>query len=214
MSAEPPPAGTLIVFAREPVPGTVKTRLIPALGALGAARLYERLFALALNAARATPCARRQLWCAGAPADGGHCARLAAEYGLAWRPQPEGDLGTRMAAALAHALAETDRAVLIGSDCPEYDAAYLGAAFEALAQCDAVIGPAADGGYVLIGLRRVDAALFAGIPWGTETVLDDTRRALRRLGRAWHELPTRRDVDRPQDLAHFPNLLETARPGA
>ncbi|MGB0129467.1 MAG: DUF2064 domain-containing protein, partial [Rhodocyclaceae bacterium] len=115
--------GTLILFAREPVPGTVKTRLIPALGPNGAARLYERLLALALDAARATPCARRQLWSAGAPPGGGRSAGLAAAYGLTWHPQPDGDLGTRMATALAAALAATSRAVLIGSDCPEYDAA-------------------------------------------------------------------------------------------
>ncbi len=154
MTVESLDSGTLIVFARESVPGQVKTRLIPALGAEGAARLYRRLLGIALRAVATTPCARRQLWCAGAPAAGGECARLAAGHGCTWHHQGPGDLGVRMSAALAEALAATDRAILIGSDCPDYTPAYLSAAFAALADRDAVLGPAADGGYVLIGLRR------------------------------------------------------------
>lgn len=211
MTPDSSPFGTLIVFAREPIPGAVKTRLIPALGPDGAARLYERLLGIALRAASATPCARRQLWCAGGPAEGGQCARLAAEHGLAWYPQPEGDLGTRMETALTQALGETDRAVLIGSDCPDYDPAYLSAAFAALDSRDAVLGPAADGGYVLIGLRRPAPELFASVPWSTSDVLAATRAALRRNGLSWLELPTLRDLDRPEDLVHFPNLFDTGR---
>jgi uncharacterized protein len=211
MTPESHPGGTLIVFAREPIPGAVKTRLIPGLGPEGAAQLYERLLGIALRAASATPCARRQLWCAGAPADGGHCARLAAEHGLDWYPQCEGDLGIRMDRALTQALAKTDRAVLIGSDCPDYDSAYLSAAFEALDDRDAVLGPAADGGYVLIGLRRPAPELFAGIPWSSAAVLDATRAALARIGLAWAELPTLRDLDRPEDLAGFVDLLDGDR---
>ncbi len=129
MTAETPPGGALIVFAREPVPGQVKTRLIPALGAAGTTRLYRHLLDIALRAAGATPAASRRLWCAGAPPAGGHCARLAHQHGLTWRHQPAGDLGARMAAALTATLAESDRAVLIGSDCPDYSPDYLTAAW-------------------------------------------------------------------------------------
>lgn len=201
MPAERPSSGTLILFAREPVAGQVKTRLIPALGAEGAARLYRQLLGIALRAASATPCAQRQLWCTGAPTEGGECARLAAVHGCTWHRQSAGDLGARMAAALAEALAATDRAVLIGSDCPDYDAAYLRAAFAALDDHDAVLGPAADGGYVLIGLRRPAPALFADIHWSSAAVLAETRAALGRIGLAWTELPTLRDLDQPEDLA-------------
>ncbi len=209
MTVESLDSGTLIVFAREPVPGQVKTRLIPALGADGAARLYRRLLGIALRAAAATPCAHRQLWCAGAPAAGGECARLAAWHGCTWHHQGAGDLGARMSAGLAEALAATDRAILIGSDCPDYTPAYLSAAFAALADHDAVLGPAADGGYVLIGLRRPAPALFAGISWSTPSVLAETRHALRQTGLNWVELPTLHDLDCPQDLAGFDQLLVT-----
>jgi uncharacterized protein len=122
--------------------------------------------------------------------------------------QGAGDLGVRMAEALGEALTRRGRAVLIGSDCPGYHHAYLTAAFAALDGHGAVLGPAVDGGYVLIGLRRVALDLFAGIPWGTDTVLVRTRAALVRLGWTWAELPALRDIDRPEDLTDFPDLIE------
>ncbi|WP_328984996.1 TIGR04282 family arsenosugar biosynthesis glycosyltransferase [Thiorhodovibrio winogradskyi] len=206
---------TLIVFAREPVPGRVKTRLIPALGSEGAARLYRRLLGMALQAGSASACARLQLWCAGVEDQAGDagdasslCTRLAAAHGFSFHPQPEGDLGTRMAAALDAALIESDRAVLIGSDCPDYAPNYLDAGFAALDDHDAVLGPAADGGYVLIGLRRPAPELFTGITWGSASVLTETQVALREAGLNWFELPTLRDLDCPADLGHCLDLLD------
>ncbi len=202
-------AGTLIVFAREPLAGLVKTRLIPVLGAEGAARLYRALLELALEAAAAVPGVRRELWCAGAPPTGGVCADLALSLGMGFHHQPTGDLGARMAAALTQALTGGGRAVLIGSDCPEYHGDYLGAALEALRDHEAVLGPAADGGYVLIGLRRYAPELFKDIPWGTNAVLADTRAVLTRLGWTWAELPTLTDLDGPEDLVQTPALTAT-----
>lgn len=196
--------GTLMVFAREPIPGRVKTRLIPALGAEGAASLYRDLLKLALSAAAAVPDVRRELWCDGAPPRGGVCAGLALEAGMVLRRQGDGDLGARMSLALTEALKRTHGAVLIGSDCPGYHADYLSAALAALTDHDAVLGPAADGGYVLIGLRRPAPSLFTGIPWGTDAVLEQTRAALTCLGWTWAELPTLSDLDRPEDLAQLP----------
>jgi uncharacterized protein len=209
MAAEPGPrgAGTLICFAREPVAGQVKTRLIRALGPEGATRLYRSLLGVALEAAAAVPGVHRELWCAGAPPRGGVCAELASCYDLRLRHQPEGDLGRRMEAALREALTRGEPAVLIGSDCPEYSRDYLASAFAALESADVVLGPAADGGYVLIGARRLDAKLFAGIPWGSDQVLSRTRAALDSLRWGWAELPTLRDLDRPGDLLDFPGLL-------
>jgi uncharacterized protein len=208
--------GTLICFAREPVPGQVKTRLIPALGPEGAARLYRTLLGVALEAAAAVPRVHRELWCAGAAPDGGVCGELAGRYDLRLRHQPAGDLGQRMEAALAEALTHDERAVLIGSDCPEYAPDYLASAFAALERADAVLGPAADGGYVLIGLRRLAPELFTDIPWSTELVLARTCAALRGLGWTWAELPTLRDLDEPKDLLDFPGLLvsSTSAPGS
>jgi rSAM/selenodomain-associated transferase 1 len=119
-----------------------------------------------------------------------------------------------MAAALARALQRTDRAVLIGSDCPGYHSGYLKAALGALTDHDAVLGPAADGGYVLIGLSRYAPQLFAKMPWGTGKVLAQTRAALERLGWSWAELPTLTDLDRPEDLAQAPAFMASLTPQA
>jgi glycosyltransferase A (GT-A) superfamily protein (DUF2064 family) len=127
-----------------------------------------------------------------------------------------------MAWAFANAMgsgpdAATSRgpAVLIGSDCPGYDGEYIARAFLALSvtggDYDTVIGPATDGGYVLIGLRRPAQALFADMPWGTDAVLERTRMVLRGLGWRWLELPALADIDRPEDLAAYPDLLEQLR---
>jgi uncharacterized protein len=206
------PDETLLVFAREPVPGLVKTRLIPALGASGAARLYSALLERAVNAATGVPGVAVELWCAGAPPSGGVCAELARRHGLVLRHQGVGNLGKRMVQALGETLLRCDRVVLIGSDCPGYHPAYLAAAFVALGGHDAVVGPAADGGYVLIGLRRPAPDLFADIAWGTDTVLAATRTALTRLGWTWAELPIRQDIDRPEDLAACPNIFRPTHP--
>jgi len=214
--------GTLIIFAREPAPGEVKTRLIPALGAQGAARLYRILLERALSAAASVPLVRLELWCTGPGASEGICADLARRFGMRLRVQPQGDLGARMALALTEALTPgpdagsvPGPAVLIGSDCPGYDGAYIARAFETLSPgdggCDAVLGPATDGGYVLIGLRRTVPPLFTHMPWGTDRVLTRTRATLSELRLRWLELPPLADIDRPEDLAAYPDLAEGLR---
>lgn len=192
----------ILVFARAPVAGRTKTRLIPALGAEGAADLHRALTRHALGQAAAAAPERLQLWGTGED-PGGELAAWAREFGAELHAQPEGDLGARMQAALASALAHTDAALVIGSDCPWLDAATLRQAGAALAGHDAVLGPADDGGYVLLGLRRVDPALFNGIPWGTERVLALTRERLASRGWHWQELVSRGDVDRPEDLTRL-----------
>lgn len=133
------------------------------------------------------------------------------------RLQQGADLGSRMATALSTTLAtarETapgdSHALLIGSDCPGFDAAYLEAGFAALQTHDVVIGPATDGGYVLLGLARFDPALFADVPWSTGAVLETTRARIRSLGWRWCELAPLPDIDEPADLVHLPGR----RPGA
>lgn len=205
------PVRALLVFARDPLVGAVKTRLIPAIGAGRATLVYRHLLAVALRCAAASTAGQRCLWVDRPP--GRWLARRAALAGLDIRQQDGDDLGERMCRALTRTLSTADRAVLIGSDCADYSAGYIDAAFAALDEHDAVIGPAADGGYALIGMRRADRRVFADIPWGGADVLDATRERLRTIGWQWHELPVVRDVDRVTDLQGFPRLARLAGVG-
>lgn len=188
------------VFTRAPVPGEVKTRLIPRLGADGAAALHRRLLDLTLHTATASGVGSVQLWCA---PDASHpflqvCAR---RFGAQLRAQGTGDLGLRMQEAIAAANAEGHAAVLIGSDCPGLQPQDLRAAATALAGgCDAAFVPAEDGGYVLVAASQAPAILFDRIEWGTPRVMAQTRERLMQLGWRWRELAPRWDVDRPEDF--------------
>jgi rSAM/selenodomain-associated transferase 1 len=193
-------AGTaIIVFARAPTPGAVKTRLIPLLGAEGAAGLHARLVKQTLSTARAAAFHRIELH--GAPGIDDPFFRLCAgHFAVALLAQAGGNLGERMFAALKSALAVHPRVLLLGSDCPALTAEHLRKADRSLRDgTDAVLVPCEDGGYALIGLARVDARLFDGVPWGGETVMAETRARLRELGWRWCELETLWDVDRPED---------------
>ena len=186
----------IAVFARAPVAGAAKTRLIPALGGQGAADLHATMVRRALATACAAEPGRVTLWRAGA-SDHPFFAACARDFGVALATQPEGDLGARMAAAFA---AAPGPLLLIGSDCPMLKPAHLRACAKALAARDAVFLPAEDGGYALIGARRLIAEIFADIPWGTSAVMAETRARLRRLGLTWAEPATVWDVDEPADL--------------
>ena len=190
------------VFAKAPVPGEVKTRLAPLLGTEGAARLHAALVRRTLAVATEADVGRVELWCAPDASDPFFPA-CAAEFGAALRVQRGADLGQRMRAAFDAALGENAALVLIGCDCPALDAAILRQAAAALARHDAVIAPAEDGGYVLVGLSRPHAALFAGVEWGGSSVMADTRARLERAGARWKELETLWDIDRPEDYARL-----------
>jgi rSAM/selenodomain-associated transferase 1 len=193
------PAETRIaVFARAPVPGEAKTRLIPALGAQGAAALHALLVRRALAAACEANVGRVELWCAPDASDP-FFAACGREYGAALRAQRGGDLGERMERAFEAALGENAALVVIGSDCPALTPAALREAAAALASHDAVIAPAEDGGYVLLGLSARVTGLFDAIAWGGAGVMAETRARLARSGRTWTELETFWDIDRPED---------------
>jgi hypothetical protein len=200
---------TLQLFARDPVPGRVKTRLIGALGQTAATALYRQMLLRTLATAARLRGVQRELWL-DEPTPTHDLRAIATRYGMTLHTQRGPDLGTRMAAALARATAEGGMAVLIGSDCPGFDVAYLEAAYEALAGHDAVIGPAVDGGYVLIGVKHPQPELFRDVAWGTDRVLHTTRQRLHQIGLRWRELPVQRDLDQPGDLAHFPELAALA----
>jgi rSAM/selenodomain-associated transferase 1 len=205
----------VIVFARAPEPGKVKTRLIPVLGEAGAAALHRRLVAHSLGAAAAAGLGPVELWCSPRTRDP-FFQECEHRFGVSLHAQGEGDLGARMQHAFESVLARASRAILVGSDIPALSAQYLRDAERALAGGDdVVIGPAEDGGYVLIGLSRFDPGLFRGIPWGGPEVLAGTRRRTAALGRCLHELPALWDLDRPEDLQRLPEeMRESLMPAA
>jgi hypothetical protein len=200
----------VVVFARAPIAGQVKTRLAPALGAAGAAELHRRLVRRTLRTAAAAGVGPLELCCT---PDAGHGFFLdcAAEFGAALATQGEGDLGTRMARALARAAP----ALLVGTDCPALQADELVQAAAALGRHDVVLIPAEDGGYVLIGLGASRPALFENIEWGASDVLARTRKRIAAERCTALELAASWDVDRPADLERLatldPALLEGLR---
>ena len=192
----------LIIFTRYPEPGKTKTRLIPLLGAEGAATLQRQMTEHKLaevNQLQAFYPLSVQVHFVG-----GNEQLMQEWLGLNWvyRRQSEGDIGDRMASAFQASFAAGMTAVvLIGSDCPELNAPLMVEAFQLLRQHDLVLGPALDGGYYLIGLRRLIPELFTGIPWSTAEVLQQTITIAKRLGLAVAKLPLLSDVDRPEDLS-------------
>jgi len=189
----------VIVFAKAPEPGTVKTRLVPVLGAEGAAALHVRLVKRTLGTLRAASFKHVELHCAPGT-DDPFFQFCAGHYGFPLRPQVAGDLGARMLSAFERALAAHACVVLIGTDCPALTARHLRQAERALRDGnEAVFIPCEDGGYALIGLQRADGQLFEGIAWGGDNVMTQTRARLSALGWRWHELETLWDVDRPVD---------------
>ena len=193
----------VIIFAKAPVAGLAKTRLAPALGADGAARLARRLLHHTVQQALAAGLGPVDLCVTPDPLHADF-QQLAALPGLSLSEQGDGDLGARMARALERWLAIAPAALLIGTDAPLLDAAYLQRAAQAMPSHDAVFGPAADGGYVLVGLRRPAPALFDGMRWSHPAVMADTRDRIARTGLRHTELATLHDIDEPADLRHLP----------
>lgn len=205
-----PLSSCLIVFTRNPVAGQVKTRLIPAIGADGAARLHRAMTQKTLDTAACFKTDAIELWLDGPTHN--DTVWLAPNHRAAMpvHTQQGDDLGERMLHAMRQALLRHSRVLLIGTDCPAIDPAYLDAALDALNTHDVVVGPAADGGYVLIGATRLDSRLFDRVPWGSANVLSITRERLRALGWSWQELAIVHDVDEIDDLKYYPELLALA----
>jgi rSAM/selenodomain-associated transferase 1 len=185
----------IVVFAREPVPGRVKTRLAEAIGGRAAARVYEILLDRTLSVVTATDCTPVvSLADAAAPT---WIDRL----GVRWELQRGADLGSRMADAFERRFREDcERVVIVGSDCPQLHSRHLHEALDALESAPIALGPARDGGYWLVAQRRPGIDLFSGVSWSSPDTLDTTRRRLEEIGATWHEIETLDDVDTNEDL--------------
>ena len=195
----------LVVMARAPVPGRTKRRLIPAIGAERAAALHRAMIRRAVTTALASGVGQVELWCT--PSTGHEVFRtLQCETPVLLCTQTGPDLGARMHAAIR---ARPGAAVVIGTDCPflEPDALVRAAGALRSAGADVVLAPAFDGGYVLIGTDRPRPELFAGVEWGTDRVLAQTRERARAARLRFLELEAHRDVDRPEDLEALAGVL-------
>jgi len=197
----------VVIFAKAPQAGRVKTRLAASIGALEAERLYKRLLERTIATALSARCGPVELH--GMPRDHALLRAIALRNRIALRSQSAGDLGTKMGSAFRQGLRSHRKMVLIGCDCPALDVRDLRRAARLLSGCDAVLSPAEDGGYPLIGLSRCTPRLFDDMKWSTPTVIGDTRHRLRELGWTWRELRTLWDVDRLEDLERLrsANLL-------
>jgi rSAM/selenodomain-associated transferase 1 len=192
----------LIIFTRYPEPGKTKTRLIPALGAEGAASLHRQMTEYTLSQVKELQ--NSNIISLEVRFAGGNLQLMQDWLGtdLIYQSQGEGDLGERMARSLLWAFKEgTQQAIIIGTDCPDANAKILAQAFELLQQGDLVLGPAVDGGYYLIGLQSAVPELFFNIDWGTSRVLQQTVDIAEKLNLSVMYLPSLADVDRPEDLA-------------
>jgi hypothetical protein len=190
----------IIVFAKAPIAGEVKTRLLPSMDAPVVTALHEQLVLYSLNTAVESKVGPVELWCTPST-DHPFFIQCTNKFRIELHLQTQGDLGRRMAYAFDETLKRAPMALLMGTDCPPLTFDDLKEATMILCQgVQAVISPAEDGGYVLIGLRQYEPTLFEGISWGTSSVLEETRERLRRLRWNWQELPQRWDVDRPEDV--------------
>jgi rSAM/selenodomain-associated transferase 1 len=168
--------------------------------ALAVTDLHEKLVLHALNTAVESKVGLVELWCTPS-VDHPFFIQCENKLQIELHQQTAGDLGRRMAHAFGEALKRVPMVLLMGSDCPSLTCEDLKEATRSLGQgSQAVISPAEDGGYVLIGLRQYERSLFEGISWGTNSVFEETRQRLRQLGWNWQELPPRWDVDRPEDV--------------
>lgn len=200
------PKPRLIVFAKAPQSGAVKTRLISALGADGSATLARSLLMHTLQQAMAAGVGPVELCMSPPPEDPAwHGVNL--PQALVCTAQGEGDLGERMARAIDRVTAQHQPALLMGTDCPALTAERLAEAASQLERHDAVLLPVADGGYVLIGLKAPCPEVFTKMPWSTSTVAAETLRRMAAIKLSVWKGPTLHDIDEPSDLVHLPAEL-------
>ncbi|TVR64469.1 MAG: DUF2064 domain-containing protein [Gemmatimonadales bacterium] len=200
------PSALVLVFAKAPRPGQVKTRLAADMGDEAAASLYRTMGRQVADGLRGGP--YRTRICFAPPDARDEMVDWLGDHGLEFQPQADGDLGRRMEVAAATAFREAEKVCLVGTDTPAVDRAVVEDAFRQLDQADVVVGPARDGGYYLLAMNRLEPTLFRDVPWSTAQVLETTLARARSAGLTVQTLPMRVDVDRITDVP--PSLLGTA----
>ncbi|MDH5230819.1 MAG: TIGR04282 family arsenosugar biosynthesis glycosyltransferase [Gammaproteobacteria bacterium] len=197
----------IIVFAKAPIAGYSKTRLIPFIGADAASKLQEQFIQRTLK----TVCSDRDwtVYLFTTPhSEFPVFQEWSTQAGLLFRQQITGDLGQRMANAFAQIKQCHDRVIIIGTDCPDLNVAALHQGFACLDHDDVVIFPAEDGGYVGLGLKSLMPGIFRNIDWSTEKVLQQTMERIKQVGATWHLMPELWDVDNYEDYKRFEKLLQ------
>jgi rSAM/selenodomain-associated transferase 1 len=197
----------IVIFAKVPLPGLVKTRLIPALGAQGAATLAERMLRHTVGEALAAELGTVELCCS--PAEDPYWLAWNDIAGLDLSDQGDGDLGARMARTTGRIIESGESALLIGTDCPALDRRHLHMVAKRLREADAVMVPAHDGGYVALAVRRYHPRIFEHIPWSTAAVAASTLGRLHGLGWAVTVMASEQDIDDPEDLSRLPPSLQS-----
>lgn len=198
--------GVLLVFAKSPEAGKVKTRLIPYIGVDAATTLYKKLLTRTLITSARCCFTKKQLWLSG-DTEHSYFKELNEIDSFKKVQQCGNNLGDRMFNAFEITLSEFDYAVLIGTDCPSLTSNDLKSAANMLeSNKDVVLGPAEDGGYYLIGLKKNNIDLFSNIEWGTETVFSKTVSIAESLGLNVGVLTVRNDIDRIEDLKLFDEI--------
>jgi uncharacterized protein len=198
----------LIIFTRYPEPGKTKTRLIPALGNIGAANLQREMTEHTIFQVQEL---QKAIAISVEVRFAGGNLQLMQDWlglGLVYQSQGEGDLGLRMARSLFDAFQSgAEKVIIIGTDCPGVNVQVLATAFEKLHTSDLVLGPAIDGGYYLIGMRQPIPELFVNIEWGTAQVFSKTVEIAQKLHVSYVNLSLLGDVDRPEDLLIWEQAL-------
>lgn len=197
---------SLNIFAKAPILGQTKTRLARSIGDRRALGWYRRMVWHCLQQAKSYPYGPVHLY---AYPDLEHIffQNCRDTFQIQLKQQQGADLGEKMHQAFEQELCQHRAAIIIGTDCPALDITYLDQARLALEQVDCVLGPSQDGGYVLIGLRRLHSKIFQEIQWGSERVITQTRQRLRDCQCSWTELPVLRDIDHFDDLKKFVDIL-------
>ena len=193
----------IVIMAKAPVAGFAKTRLMPALGAEGAAQLAKKMLHHTLATALASKLGSVEICATPDPADS-VWQNLDLPSNVIWSAQGEGDLGQRMARAVARTTRHGEAILLIGTDCPAIDVFTLHEAAQALQDYDASLLPTYDGGYALLGLKKFNATPFDNMRWSTSTVAQETLKRMQQLGWKTKVLPTLHDIDETADLHYLP----------
>jgi hypothetical protein len=196
------PDSVILVFAKAPVAGHVNTRLVPFISAEEAADLQEVFTRDRLQMCTAANLCEVQLWCC---PDTSHrlfsdCGRL---FDITLHTQDGTDLGARMSNAIMHMLGMYKKVIIIGTDAPALDSKTIAAVIKQLNECDVVLVPAEDGGYVLLGVSTYHEKMLDNVPWGSGQVLSRTVANIESLGLNHELLGECWDVDRPEDLQRY-----------